>query len=197
MEILELSCLYRQKKKKKCVEILVGISLNLFINWGQIKIFAELPLWLSTKESACSTGDASWIPEWGRSPRVGNSNPLQYSCLENPMHRRAWWGAVHGITKESAERLNNNNEIFAVLSIPVYEHSMCLCLFRSLISFISFLWFSGNKYFTYFVYTSVSSTVPSWRMLDFTKIIAIHRSGILPWKEPISYNPFFKTASLN
>ena len=39
------------------------------------------------------------IPGWGRSPGEGNGNPLQYSCLENPMHRGAWRVTVHGITK--------------------------------------------------------------------------------------------------
>ena len=37
------------------------------------------------------TGDVGSISEWGRFPRVGNVNPLQYSCLENPMDRGAWW----------------------------------------------------------------------------------------------------------
>ena len=36
---------------------------------------------------------------WGRSPRVGNGNPLQYSCLRNPMDRGAWWATVHGVTE--------------------------------------------------------------------------------------------------
>ena len=35
----------------------------------------------------------------GRSPGGGNGNPLQYSCLENPMDREAWWATVHGVTK--------------------------------------------------------------------------------------------------
>ena len=39
------------------------------------------------------------IPGSGRSPGEGNGNPLQYSCLENPMDRGAWWATVHGITK--------------------------------------------------------------------------------------------------
>ena len=34
-----------------------------------------------------------------RSPGEGNGNPLQYSCLENPMDKGAWWAAVHGVTK--------------------------------------------------------------------------------------------------
>ena len=49
--------------------------------------------------NAGDTGDADWIPASGRSPGIGNGNPLQYSCLENPMDRGAWWATVHGVTK--------------------------------------------------------------------------------------------------
>ena len=49
------------------------------------------------KESACSAGDQGLIPRLRRSPREGNSNPLQYSCLENPMDRGAWWATVQGV----------------------------------------------------------------------------------------------------
>ena len=48
------------------------------------------------KESACNVGDLGLIPGSGRSPGGGNGNPLQYSCLENPMDRGAWWATVHG-----------------------------------------------------------------------------------------------------
>ena len=48
------------------------------------------------KESACNAGDPGSIPGLGRSPGEGNGNPLQYSCLENPMDRGAWWATVHG-----------------------------------------------------------------------------------------------------
>jgi len=40
------------------------------------------------------------IPGLGRSPGGGNNNPLQYSCLGNPMDRRAWWTIAHGVTEE-------------------------------------------------------------------------------------------------
>ena len=43
--------------------------------------------------------DTGSIPGPGRSPGEGNGNPLQYSCLENPMDRGAWWDTVHGVTK--------------------------------------------------------------------------------------------------
>ena len=54
-------------------------------------------LWLSSRESACSAGDAGLIPGLRRPPREGNGTPLQYSCLGNPMDRGAWqsyspWG---------------------------------------------------------------------------------------------------------
>ena len=44
-------------------------------------------------------GRAGFIPELGRSPREENVNPLQYSCLENPMDRGAWWPTAHRVTK--------------------------------------------------------------------------------------------------
>ena len=46
------------------------------------------------------------IPGSGRSPGVGNGNPLQYSCLENSIHREAWWATVHGVTKSWTQLSN-------------------------------------------------------------------------------------------
>ena len=43
--------------------------------------------------------DMGSIPRWGRSPGGGHSNPLQYSCLKNPMDRGAWWATVHSVTE--------------------------------------------------------------------------------------------------
>ena len=60
-----------------------------------------LPWRLNGKESTCQAGDMGSIPELGRPSGEGNGNPLQYSCLENPMDRRVWWATVHGVTKES------------------------------------------------------------------------------------------------
>jgi len=57
------------------------------------------------KESACNVGDLGLIPGLGRSPGEGNGNPLQYSCLENPMDRGAWWATVHGIARVGHELL--------------------------------------------------------------------------------------------
>ena len=51
------------------------------------------------KESAYNAGDLDSIPGLGRFPGEGNGNPLQYSCLENPMDRGTWWATDHGVTK--------------------------------------------------------------------------------------------------
>ena len=56
--------------------------------------YFKLPLWLDSKESACNVRDMSSIPGLGRSPGGGHGNPHQYSCLENPMDRGAWWATV-------------------------------------------------------------------------------------------------------
>ena len=47
--------------------------------------------------SACNAGDLGSIPGLGRSPGEGNDNPLQYSCLENPMDKGAWQATVYGV----------------------------------------------------------------------------------------------------
>ena len=51
------------------------------------------------KESAYNAGDPGLIPGMGRSPGVGNGNPLPYPCLGNPTDREAWWVTIHGVAK--------------------------------------------------------------------------------------------------
>ena len=51
------------------------------------------------KESACNAGDLGSSPESERSPGEGNGNPRQYSCLEKPMNRGAWWATVNGVAR--------------------------------------------------------------------------------------------------
>ena len=56
--------------------------------------------WLSSKKSTCNAGEVGSVPGSERSPEEGNGNPLQYSCLGNPIETEAWWAIVHGVTKE-------------------------------------------------------------------------------------------------
>ena len=67
----------------------------------------EFAVWTSlvaqmVKASAYNVGDLGSIPGSGRSPGERNGNPLQYSCLENPMDGGAWWATVLGVTKSGA-----------------------------------------------------------------------------------------------
>ena len=66
--------------------------MTSLVLWG-------LPGGSDSKESACNAGDLGSIPGLGRSPGGGCGKPLQYYCLDNPMHRGAWWATVHGVTK--------------------------------------------------------------------------------------------------
>ena len=75
------------KKYYTCIHIHIGTS--------QVE--------LVVKNLPANAGDQGSIPELGRSPEVGNGNPLQHSCLENSMGRGAWWAAVHGATKSHTQ----------------------------------------------------------------------------------------------
>ena len=84
------------------------LLVNLWIIFDQ-KLFVALLFWKPVLSrgsvvknllaSARDTRDVGLIPGSGRSPGGENSNPLQYSCLENSMHRVAWWDTVHGVSK--------------------------------------------------------------------------------------------------
>ena len=63
------------------------------------------------KEPACNAEDLGSVPGSGRSPGEGNGNPLQYSCLENPMDREAWRAIVHGAAKSRTQLTNTFNFI--------------------------------------------------------------------------------------
>ena len=58
------------------------------------------------KESACNEGDLGSTPRLGTPPREGNDNPLQYSCLENPMDKGAWRATVSGVAKSQTQLSN-------------------------------------------------------------------------------------------
>ena len=67
------------------------------------------------KEPTCQCrrhGDVGSIPGSGRSPGGGNGNPLQYSCLGNPMGRGAWWAAVHGVAESDMNEHTCTHSLF-------------------------------------------------------------------------------------
>ena len=82
----------------------------------------------------------------GRSPGEGNDNPLQYSCLENPMDIRAWWDTVHGVAK-SRTRLSNFTFIFFHFHLFIH-----CCIWFSNMWFRNFAIMFLNKMDPYFVF---------------------------------------------
>ena len=84
------------------------------------------------KASACNVGDLGSIPGSGRSPGEGNGNPLQYSCLENPMDGGAWWATVHRVVK-SRTRLSDFTFTFTYCCVSVSQRTHCF--------FVIFLFF--------------------------------------------------------
>ena len=67
-----------------------------------------------SKESACRAGDMNLIPELGRFAGEGIGYPLQYSCLGNPMDRRAWWAMVHGVVKSQTQLSDEHFHLYQI-----------------------------------------------------------------------------------
>ena len=76
-------------------------SSNLSISHIMINLNLGFLDGSKVKNPPANAGDAGSIPGSGRSPGEGNGNPLQYSCLKNPMDRGAWWATVPGAPEES------------------------------------------------------------------------------------------------
>ena len=102
------------------------------------------------KEPACNAGDRGSVPGLGKSPGEGNGNPLQYSYLENPMDRGAWWATVQGVAK-SQTRLNDfyftGRTLSTCAHLPVSSKRHCwisgptLYLITSHYIIYSWMWF--------------------------------------------------------
>ena len=108
-------------------------------DWIHVSYVSCISSWVGSdcKASAYNAGDLGSIPGLWRSPGEGNGNPLQYSCLENPMDGGAWWSAVHGVTKSwtwlsdftFAFAFTFTYEAGAVQSLSTVYISSMLCVF--------------------------------------------------------------------
>ena len=79
---------------------MIIVLYNIYLFYLLFYIIYGLPWWLSGKESLANAVDVGSVHGSGRSPAGGNGNPLQYSCLGNPIDRGAWQATVHGVAKE-------------------------------------------------------------------------------------------------
>ena len=114
---------------------------KLFLLWGcswclklekpkgyQIHRGKDFPRSSVGNESACNAGDLASVPKSRRSPREGNGNPLQYSCLENPMDGGAWWATVHGL-----QRVGHDWATSLSLSLSYEEQHLVLCFLEHIL----------------------------------------------------------------
>ena len=99
----------------------------------EICVTSQVAHWVkNSTANAGDTRDAGSIPGSGRSPGEENGNPLQYSCLENPMDRGAWWARVHGVP-ESDTTEHTHAHLLTELQAPpdvifIFLQRLCLYL---------------------------------------------------------------------
>ena len=105
----DLGCM--RQERRMCILTIEGLC-NLVIksyNYKNmhviecLKVLSGFPGGSDGRASACNAEDPGSIPGSGRSPAEGNGNPLQYSCLENPMVGGAWYVIVHGVSKSRTQ----------------------------------------------------------------------------------------------
>ena len=100
MSLSKLQELVMDREAWRAVIHTVTKSRTWLSDWTELKCRKKiLPGGSVGQESACNEGESGLIPGSGSSPEVGNGNPLQYSCLENPMDRGALWTTVHGVAR--------------------------------------------------------------------------------------------------
>ena len=99
-------------------------SLEMDLKFSSVQAMTSygLPWLLSGKESACQYRRYRFNPWFGRSPGGGNGNPLQYSCLENPMDRGTCWATVHMVTKSQIQ-LSDWTELNRCIYTPTQIHT--------------------------------------------------------------------------
>ena len=106
-----------------------------------VKILLYKPGGSDGKECACNAQDPGLNPGTGRSPGEGNGNPPQYSCLQNPRDRGAWWATFHVVTK-SWIWLTNTNDHF-VYGKLIIHHLFIVSSFKKL----GFLFFYSKSFY--------------------------------------------------
>ena len=131
IQVLLQACLL--KRRLQWIAALIRSKICVLL-----ELSLDFPGGSDGKASAYNAGDPGLIPGLGKSSGEGNGNPLQYSCLENPMDRGAWRATIHGVAEsDMTERLYFHFHFIAV-TVPVWDFMFpeLLCHFESLKQFL-------------------------------------------------------------
>ena len=117
--------IYTTKMARHHSQGFLGVLCHIYhLTW--VCLPSDFPGGSDGKASAYSAGDLGSSPGLGRSPGEGNGNPLQYSCLDNPIDGGAWWATVHGVTKSQARLSDFTFTFMSIESVMPCSH-LTLC----------------------------------------------------------------------
>ena len=108
--------------------------------------------WRNTPANAGDARDTGSIPGSGRSPSVGNGNPLQYSCLGNSMNRGPWWATVHGVArsqKELSDWIRNTQDNIKITRCYLVRWPLIFLLFMGLVTHPGYLAKASTQVFCF------------------------------------------------
>ena len=103
-------------------KILYSIPYVYWFLWSSLQLYEGFPCGSASKESTCNAGDPGSISVSGRSPGEGHGNLLQYSCLEKPMDRGAWWTIVYEVAE--SEETEQRHFHFPTLFFQIAHSSL-------------------------------------------------------------------------
>ena len=134
---LQCSCLENPRDRGARWAAVYGVTQSRTrLKWLSSSMYVYgFPGYSKDKESALNVGDPGSILGSGRSPGVGNGDPLQYSCLENSMGRGTWWATIHGVTESVRhDWATNTFTFFLYMYICV-----CKCVCHTVLSILYLL----------------------------------------------------------
>ena len=126
--------MYLLKVIHRCT-LFIYTLIYLYMGFPGISVVKNLP---------ANAGDKVPIPRLGKFPGVGNGNPLQYSCLENPMDRGAWQTIVHGVARRVRHNLATKQQQYSYINTHICETNIlwnCITICREL-SFYGFIFWN-------------------------------------------------------
>ena len=160
----------QRRRHKRCRFDLWVEKIPWRRKWQPAPVFLGFSGGSDDKESSCNAGDLGSIPGSGRFPRGGHGNPLQYSCMENPMDRGAWRATVHRVTRSWAwlKRLTCIHVIICYIQFYAFVlKCFCVCI-KILLCFQKFFNFSG-VYLLIRIWHNLSFLINIYRLLLHTR----------------------------